>query len=81
MTRFGHKLNYVINTFVKHTPALSSQSEVITMLNRTEKKNKKKHMRTKDMVTNMPHETPSSKKYNASQIKNNTRTTALKWEA
>ena len=20
MTRFGHKLNYVINTFVKHTP-------------------------------------------------------------
>ena len=21
MTRFGHKLNYVINTFVKHTPA------------------------------------------------------------
>ena len=23
MTRFGHKLNYVINTFVKHTPAHS----------------------------------------------------------
>ena len=22
MTRFGHKLNYVINTFVKHTPEL-----------------------------------------------------------
>ena len=22
MTRFGHKLNYVINTFVKHTPVL-----------------------------------------------------------
>ena len=22
MTRFGHKLNYVINTFVKHTPGL-----------------------------------------------------------
>ena len=22
MTKFGHKLNYVINTFVKHTPAL-----------------------------------------------------------
>ena len=23
MTRFGHKLNYVINTFVKHTPVFS----------------------------------------------------------
>ena len=23
MTRFGHKLNYVINTFVKHTPEQS----------------------------------------------------------
>ena len=22
MTRFGHKLNYVINTFVKHTPGV-----------------------------------------------------------
>ena len=22
MTRFGHKLNYVINTFVKHTPEI-----------------------------------------------------------
>ena len=22
MTRFGHKLNYVINTFVKHTPGI-----------------------------------------------------------
>ena len=22
MTRFGHKLNYVIKTFVKHTPVL-----------------------------------------------------------
>ena len=24
MTRFGHKLNYVINTFVKHTPGLQA---------------------------------------------------------
>ena len=26
MTRFGHKLNYVINTFVKHTPVLFNGS-------------------------------------------------------
>ena len=26
MTRFGHKLNYVINTFVKHTPDQNKNS-------------------------------------------------------
>ena len=31
MTRFGRKLNYVINTFVKHTPVLSIS--VISALN------------------------------------------------
>ena len=38
MTRFGHKLNYVINTFVKHIPALSSLSDVITMLKARDQK-------------------------------------------
>ena len=29
MTRFGQKLNYLINTFLKHTPDPSSIREVI----------------------------------------------------
>ena len=29
MTRFGHKLNYVINTFVKHTPGLLNGLEYL----------------------------------------------------
>ena len=33
MTRFGHKLNYVINTFVKHTPGLFKQVVPPSLLN------------------------------------------------
>ena len=29
MTRFGHKLNYVINTFVKHTPGLKDNASYL----------------------------------------------------
>ena len=29
MTRFGHKLNYVINTFVKHTPGETGRGSSI----------------------------------------------------
>ena len=32
MTRFGHKLNYVINTFVKHTPGLYRQISRLKIL-------------------------------------------------
>ena len=36
MTRFGHKLNYVINTFVKHTPVSQKilvESELFVLQN------------------------------------------------
>ena len=32
MTRFGHKLNYVIKTFVKHTPGLVGKIIIFTTL-------------------------------------------------
>ena len=32
MTRFGHKLNYVINTFVKHTPVLDNKYSYLLTL-------------------------------------------------
>ena len=59
--------NKQTNARESHRPALSSPSEVITMLNRTEN-------------TGMTqHETPRSKPHKARQTKNHTRTTALEW--
>ena len=31
MTRFGHKLNYVINTFVKHTPGTGAPAPELVL--------------------------------------------------
>ena len=57
-----------------HRPALSSPSEVITMLNRTEKtrdqKARQDNMKRSKVKTIKPH---------TQKNKNNTRTTALEW--